>query len=281
MSVAETRRRWRRGLGHGISYGGVFVYALVVLLPLAWIVLASFKTRPQVAQQPPLLLFHPTLDNYKELFRDSEFPRIFLNSVVIAGSSTVISVTLGFMAAYAFVRFRRRKNDRLLFWILTMRMVPPLASIVPLFIVMTNLGLYDTHAGLALVYTSFNLPIATWLMLGYLEKIPPSIEEAAAVDGYSRLATLRRIVLPLAAPGLFATALICLLLSWNEFPFALNLTGESAQTLPVFVTAWDTQRGINWGPMSATVVLIIAPVVAGASVFQKWLVRGLTFGATK
>lgn len=259
----------------------IAIYVLAVLLPLAWMVLASLKTREQVAQLPPLLRFTPTLDNYREVFRDSDFPRYFVNSLVVATSSTIVSVLLGFMAAYAFVRLRRKRNDGLLFWILTMRMVPPLAVLVPFFNMMSTLGLYDTRLGLALVYVTFNLPIATWLLLGYVDKIPKSVEEAAMTDGCSRLATLRAIVLPLAAPGLFATAVICLLLSWNEFAFALNLTGEDAKTLPVFLTAWDTQRGINWGPMTASALMVVTPVIVGAAIFQKWLVRGLTFGATK
>ncbi len=263
------------------SYVVLAVYLLAVLLPVAWMALSSLKTRAQVSQLPPLLVFEPTLDNYREVFNESDFPRYFLNSAVVATASTLLSVALGFMAAYAFVRLRRKPNDGLLFWILTMRMVPPLAVLVPFFDMMTTLGLYDSRFGLALVYTTFNLPIATWLLLGYLEKIPRSIEEAALTDGCSRLSTLRSVVLPLAAPGLFATAVICMLLSWNEFAFALNLTAESAKTLPVFLTAWDTQRGINWGPMTASALLVAAPVILGATIFQRWLVRGLTFGATK
>lgn len=274
-------RRARERLMGGAARGVVAIYLLAVGVPLLWMVLASFKTRAQVSQLPPQLIFHPTLDNYREVLRDSDFPRYLLNSTTVAITSTVLSVGLGFLAAYAFVRLRRKRNDGLLFWILTMRMVPPLAVLVPYFSMMSAFGLYDTSRGLALVYTTFNLPIAVWLLLGYLDKIPVSIEEAAMTDGCSRLAAIRSVVLPLAAPGLFATAVICMLLSWNEFAFALNLTGEEAKTLPVFLTSWDTQRGINWGPMTASALLVVTPVIAAAAVFQKWLVRGLTFGATK
>jgi multiple sugar transport system permease protein len=162
-----------------------------------------------------------------------------------------------------------------------MRMVPPLAVLVPYYNMVTYFDLYDTRLGLGLIYITFNLPIAVWLLLGYLQKIPQSVEEAAMTDGCSRLATLRAVVLPLAAPGVFATAVICMLLSWNEFAFALNLTGEHAKTLPVFLTAWDTQRGINWGPMTASALMVVVPVIIAAAIFQRWLVRGLTFGATK
>jgi ABC-type glycerol-3-phosphate transport system permease component len=274
-------RRTRSWLGGGSARVVIGVYLLAVGLPVLWMILASFKTREQVSQLPPEIIFSPTLDNYREVFRDSDFPRYLLNSATVAVSSTVLSVALGFLAAYAFVRLRQKRDDSLLFWILTMRMVPPLAVLVPFFKMMTTFGLYDTRFGLALVYTTFNLPIAVWLLLGYLDKIPVSIEEAAMVDGCSRLSALRRVVLPLAAPGLFATAVICLLLSWNEFAFALNLTAENAKTLPVFLTAWDTQRGVNWGPMTASALLVVAPVLVVSAVFQKWLVRGLTFGATK
>jgi len=275
-----TRRR-RARLSGGAAYLVIGIYLVAVALPLLWMLLASFKTRAQVSELPPKILFDPTLDNYREVFRDSDFPRYLLNSTTVAVASTVLSVGLGFLAAYAFVRLRRRRNDGLLFWILTMRMVPPLAVLVPFFSMMSTFGLYDTRQGLALVYTTFNLPIAVWLLLGYLDKIPVSIEEAAMTDGCSRLSAIWSVVLPLAAPGLFATAVICMLLSWNEFAFALNLTGEEAKTLPVFLTAWDTQRGVNWGPMTASALLVVTPVIVGAAIFQKWLVRGLTFGATK
>jgi ABC-type glycerol-3-phosphate transport system permease component len=274
-------RRTRERITGSSAVTVIGVYLLAVGLPLLWMVLASFKTREQVAQLPPEFVFSPTLDNYREVLRDSDFPRYLLNSTSVAVVSTVLSVGLGFLAAYAFVRLRRKRNDGLLFWILTMRMVPPLAVLVPFFSMMSTFGLYDTRHGLALVYTTFNLPIAVWLLLGYLDKIPVSIEEAAMTDGCSRLAALRSVVLPLATPGLFATAVICMLLSWNEFAFALNLTGEEAKTLPVFLTAWDTQRGVNWGPMTASALLVVTPVIVGAAVFQKWLIRGLTFGATK
>jgi multiple sugar transport system permease protein len=275
-----TRRKRLRASG-AAAYLVIGVYLVAVALPVLWMVLASFKTRAQVSELPPKIFFSPTLDNYREVFRDSDFPRYLLNSTTVAIASTILSVGLGFLAAYAFVRLRRRRNDGLLFWILTMRMVPPLAVLVPFFSMMSTFGLYDTRQGLALVYTTFNLPIAVWLLLGYLDKIPVSIEEAAMTDGCSRLSAIWSVVLPLAAPGLFATAVICMLLSWNEFAFALNLTGEEAKTLPVFLTAWDTQRGVNWGPMTASALLVVTPVIVAAAVFQKWLVRGLTFGATK
>lgn len=274
-------RRDRERVWGGSAVAVIGVYLLAVGLPLLWMVLSSFKTREQVSQLPPQIIFDPTLDNYREVLRDSDFARYLVNSTSVALASTVISVGLGFLAAYAFVRLRRKRNDGLLFWILTMRMVPPLAVLVPFFSMMSTFGLYDTRHGLALVYTTFNLPIAVWLLLGYLDKIPVSIEEAAMTDGCSRLGAIRSVVLPLAAPGLFATAVICMLLSWNEFAFALNLTGEEAKTLPVFLTAWDTQRGVNWGPMTASALLVVTPVIIAAAVFQKWLVRGLTFGATK
>lgn len=275
-----TRRR-RKQLAGASAYLVVGLYLIAVALPLLWMLLSSLKTRSQIAELPPKIFFDATFDNYSEVFRDSDFPRALVNSMVVAVVSTVVSVGLGFLAAYAFVRLRRKRNDGLLFWILTMRMVPPLAVMVPLYSMMNTFELYDTQYGLALVYTTFNLPIAVWLLLGYLDKIPRSIEEAAMTDGCSRLEAIRSVVLPLAAPGLFATAVICLLLSWNEFAFAVNLTGESAKTLPVFLTAWDTQRGVNWGPMTASALLVVTPMIVLAAIFQKWLVRGLTFGATK
>jgi len=280
MTFARIRRgRNRRQIW---AYVVVSVYGLLTLGPLLWILLAAFKTPADIASQPPpITSFEPTLDNFREVFENSDFFLNLGNSVVAAGLSTIASLTFGFLAAYAFARLRRRRHDNLLYWILTMRMVPPLAVVVPFYSMANTFNLFDTQLGLALVYTTFNLPIVVWLMLGYLEKIPVSLEQAAMTDGASRLGAITRVVLPLAAPGLFATGIVCMIFSWNEFAFALNLTGENAKTLPVFVLSFDTSRGIAWGPMAASAVLVVAPVIMLAMIFQRWLVSGLTLGATK
>jgi len=199
---------------------------------------------------------------------------------VVAGS-TIIAVSLGSLAAYSFSRFKMWADKHILFDILTFRMAPLIVFIIPFYMIWTNLGMYDTHIGLIRAHAAFNMPLVVWLMLSFFDGLPRDLEEAAMVDGCSRLATLFRIVLPLVAPGLAASAVICIIFSWNEFFFAMVLTSVYAKTLPAAITGFVTTRGTLWGEMAAVATVIILPVLAFAIIVQKYLVRGLTFGAIK
>ncbi|BAS26251.1 carbohydrate ABC transporter permease [Limnochorda pilosa] len=253
----------------------------VFLLPLAWTVLTSLKLHKDIFTYPPKWVFQPTLENYAYVLQRSEYLKYMLNSAAVSLSSAGFSVLIGAMAAYAFTRFRIRASNHLLLWILSLRMIPPIAVVVPFYLMAIRSGLYDTRVGLAIVLLTVNLPIAVWLQLSYIREIPIELEEAAMVDGSSRLGAFLRIVLPLEAPGLFATFIMCLIFSWNEFPLSLILTSQQARTLPVSMLSWDTQRGLLWGYMMSASVMAVAPILLLTAVIQKYLVRGLTLGGVK
>jgi multiple sugar transport system permease protein len=258
--------------------------ALVVawsVFPLLMVVLTSFKSRLDAFRMPPVWLFKPTLSNYREVFELSPFGTYFVNTLVIAAASTAIALVLGSLAAYSLARFRFRAGEQLSFWIISIRMTPPVAAAIPVFILMRQLGLLDTRLGLIIMYTTFNLPFAIWLMKGFFADIPQGLEESALIDGCSRLQAFWRIAFPLAAPGLMATAVFCFTFTWNEFFFALILTGTRSQTLPVAITSFIRETGIMWGQMFAAAVLVMAPMVLFTLLVQRYLVRGLTLGAVK
>ena len=281
---------------HPIALVVLLVYAIVSLAPIVWLVLTSIKqstdivaTPPRVVptlaeQQPPAPMFRFTLDAYRRIFQtgtDSPVPYL-VNSVVIASTSTIASVFLGAFAAYGFSRFRVPGEKDWLFFILSTRLLPPLAVAVPISFMYHALGLQDTHFGLILLYTCFNLSFSTWLMKAFMDEIPAAYEEAALLDGYTRMAVFFRIVLPQVTPGLLATAVFCLITAWNEFAFALTLTSERAVTMPVRLNAIAKVPGADiWGPLAAGAVLFMLPVVAFGLLMRKHLLRGLTFGAVK
>ena len=178
-------------------------------------------------------------------------------------------------------RFSFAHKEDLAFWIISIKMMPPIAVIIPFFLLAKYLGIYDSYRLMILVYTTFNIPLTVWIMRGFFEDIPVAIEESAMIDGCSRIQTFIHIILPLAAPGLVATAIICLIFSWNEFFMAFVLTGRHSQTLSVGVSAFMTPWGIQWGPLAAANTFIIAPIIVFAIAVQRYLVRGLTFGAIK
>jgi multiple sugar transport system permease protein len=238
----------------------------------------------QFAVPPKWLIFRPTLAHYHDAFVERSFGKYLLTSGFVAVLSTVCAIVLGTLAAYALSRFRLRHklNSRLSLWILSTRMFPPIVTAVPLFLMMRDVRLLDTVASLVIVYTAFNLPFVVWMMRGFFNEIPRDLEDAARVDGDSRLGALRRVLLPLVAPGLAATAVFCLIISWNEFLFALTLTQtDSAMTLPVGIAGRVTQYEIKWGVMSAAGVVAMIPILVFALAVQRYLVRGLSLGAVK
>jgi multiple sugar transport system permease protein len=229
-------------------------------------------------------LINPTWEHYDETFFVRPFGRYLLTSAMAAVTSTLMALVLGTLAAYSLVRFewRWRLNERLSYWILSTRMFPPIVTIIPLFLMMRDLRLLNTITSLVIVYTGFNLPFVVWMMRGFFQELPVDLEEAAMIDGDSRLGALWRIVLPLVRPGLAATAIFCLIVSWNEFLFALILTQtEASMTLPVGIAGRVTQYEIQWGAMSAAGVVAILPILVFALIVQRHLVRGLSLGAVK
>ena len=258
---------------------------VAAIAPVYWMLTISLKREvDQFANPPRWLFFPPTLEHYYDAFVTRSFVQYLVTSAVVAITSTCCALVIGTLAAYSLARFELpwRLDRKLSLWILSTRMFPAIVTAVPLFLMMRDLGLLDTRLSLIIVYTGFNLPFVIWMMRGFFAEVPRDLEEAAMVDGDSRLGALWHVVLPLVAPGLAATAVFCLIVSWNEFLFALVLTQtDEAMTLPVGIAGRVTQYEFKWGVMSAAGVVAIIPILAFAIAVQRYLVRGLSLGAVK
>lgn len=254
---------------------------VIILFPPIMLFLTSIKNELDALAFPPKWIFKPTYKNYVQIFKTSPFFRYILNSLIVASLNTFIVLALGSLAAYGLARFKFKGAENLSFWILSIRMMPPVAAIIPLYIIMKNLRLLDTPWCLVLIYLTFNLPFTVWMMKGFFEDVPREIEESALIDGCSEFDVFRKIALPLVSPGLAATAILVFIFSWNEFLFALILTGTRATTLPVGIILYMKETGINWGYMTAGGILALIPVVIFTMLVQKHLVKGLTLGALK
>jgi len=270
---------------HKFRYVLLIPALMFALAPVYWMLTISLKSDvDQFATPPPWFVFTPTLDHYYDAFVTRRFGEYLLTSAIVSVGSTLCALVIGTLAAYALARFELpwRLNRHLSLWILSTRMFPAIVTAVPLFLMMRDLRLLNTHASLIIVYTAFNLPFVVWMMRGFFADLPRDLEEAALVDGDSRLGALVRVVLPLVAPGLAATAVFCLIISWNEFLFALVMTQtDAAMTLPVGIAGRVTQYEIKWGVMSAAAAVALAPILVFALALQKYLVRGLSLGAVK
>lgn len=259
----------------------LLIYTLITMIPLIWLFITSIKDQINMFIYPPSIIFTPTLDHYKTVLQESNFLQCLFNSIITALISCGLSLIVGSMAAYSTVRVKSKQMEGFMFSVLLLRIIPPIAIIVPLFMMLRAAQLYDNVLGLAIVYLSFNMPTSIWLMRTYFNDIPVSVEESAMIDGCNRFQILWKIVLPIAAPGLAATSIINLIFSWNEFPLALMLTSRVAKTAPVSITEWLVERGLLWGEMAASGSLIIIPVVIFGLLVQRYLVNGLTMGAVK
>ena len=308
-SVTEpsNRQKW-------IAGGLVISYALLTMLPLLWIIATGFKSPADAIAYPPKVLFSPTLEGYVNLFTSrtrvdpdtlaalgepatwyerivrqydmvitgpSRYGERFLNSVIIGFGSTFLSVFLGTIAAYAFSRFKVPLKDDLLFFILSTRMMPPIAVAIPIFLMYRQLGLNDTHLGMILLYTAVNLSLSVWLLKGFIDEIPLELEEAALIDGYTRFQAFRKVVLPQATTGIAATAVFCLIFAWNEYAFAVLLTSGTAQTAPPIIPTIIGVGGQDWPAVAAGATLFLLPVMIFTILLRKHLLRGITFGAVR
>ncbi len=265
-------------------YTALAVALLVALFPFWWMLVTSLKRPIDIFAGLSLIPQHLTLSNYSRLFGPYHMGQFLRNSLIVVSVAVAISLVVGSLAAYALARFRLRLglNRHALVATLLVRMLPPILLVVPIYILLGNLGLLDTRLGLVIVYTGLNTSFVIWMMQSFLEEIPRDIEEAAMVDGDSRLTALRRIVLPLAAPGIAATAIFSVITTYNDFLIALSLTSTpSAQTVPVGVSTLIGKIEIEWGPMAAAGVVGALPIVLFALIVQRHFVRGLTMGAVK
>lgn len=258
----------------------VVIFAFILFPPIV-LFLTSIKTEVDALSFPPKWIFKPTVRNYADIFKSSQILRYILNSILVATVNTAVSLGLGSLAAYGLARFKFRGSENISFWILSVRMMPPVAAIIPIYIIMKNLKLLDTPWALIIIYLTFNLPFVVWMMKGFFEDIPREIEESALIDGCSEFKVFRKVALPLVAPGLASTAILIFIFSWNEFLFALILTGTRAVTLPAGIIGFMKETGINWGYMTAGGMLALVPVIIFTIIVQKHLVKGLTMGALK
>jgi multiple sugar transport system permease protein len=292
----------------------VAIYALIAVTPLMWIVLTSIKTPTDAIAYPPKIVSPLSLEGYcnlstirsrqdpqyiaslppaagycEQLARGrnmviagvSKTPGRLLNSVIIGFGSTLLAVFLGTLAAYAFSRFKIPLKDDLLFFILSTRFMPPIAVAIPIYLMYRQLGMTDTHVGMILLYTAVNVSLAVWLLKGFIDEIPREYEEAALVDGYTRLQAFVKTVLPQAATGIAATAVFCLIFAWNEYAFAVLLTSGVAQTMPPVSPFIIGEGGQDWPAVAAGTTLFVVPIVAFTILLRRHLLRGITFGAVR
>ena len=303
VAVTMSRSRHQRARAYAIGreratrwvlYGVIAVGVVYTLFPVLWMLSNSFKDGMAVFNSPPIwIVTNPVFENYAMAFgvvlehgrgRGSNYIDFMFNSVIIASLTTILSVAIGTLAGYALARFRYPGSMKfhLSFWILSTRMIPPIVTILPLFIFFLWFGLVNTKTSLVIAYTAFNLPFVVWMMRGYFQEIPRELEESAMVDGDTGFGAFFRVVLPLARPGLAATAMFTMILSWNEFLFALILTDtRSAQTLPSAVAGRIGVMHIDWAEISAVAIIALMPLLIAAFALQRHLVRGLSFGAVR
>ena len=254
---------------------------VIALTPYLWMVLASFKTRVDLLSSDPKWIFSPTLANYPAVFIDKDYWPLAVNSMIISLSSTALCVLIGAPAAYVFARMDFPGKEDLFFFFLTTRMAPPISIAVPLFLFFTSLGLIDTIYAVVIAHTSFNLSLVVWMMRGFFAEIPKEIDEAAVMDGRSRLGAFFFIIAPMAAPGIAATAVLCFILSWNEFLYAFILVAFEGRPLTVGIPGLVTPHGTLWGQVAAVAIVATLPIIVFTFIVQRQLVRGLTFGAVK
>jgi len=274
-----------------VSYALLAVYVVVIWFPIYYIFVTSLKPSSEVLSVPITFIpQNPTAQNYVDIFVNRPFDNYTINSLVVASTTTVICVTLGTLTGYSFSRFDFVGNKSLLLSIIGARMIPPIALIVPFFQIMSNpplIGgltgsLYDTRIALILTYTFFNLPFAVWIMKNYFDGVPESLDEQAKIDGCSTWEAFFKIILPMAKPGIAATAILAFIFSWNEFVFALVLTSsEVSQTLPIAVSLFVADDFVDWAHLAAGGMIAALPGIVFGLFFQRYIVSGLTQGAVK
>lgn len=307
----------RAKLGKSIRVIITVIVTFIMVVPVIVMVMTAFKSRADIVTPPPKVFFQPTLEGFLYLFTDrsvlspsnleaeranpgdlnywqklalsvgqqingpSDYVGRLKNSVIIAGTSTILSVILGLFAAYAFSRFKIAGKDDLLFFILSTRMLPGVVVTIPLFLLYKLLGWNDTHIGMIILYTVFNLSFSVWLLKGFIDEIPVEYEEAALVDGYTRLHAFFRVVLPQAVNGIAATTVFCLIFAWNEYAFALMLTSEKARTAPPSIATMLGSGGLEWSAIAAGSLGFLIPVAIVTFTLRDYLLRGVTFGAVR
>jgi multiple sugar transport system permease protein len=290
------RFRFRSASGVGVAGWGRTIFAFIVsfiyFFPVLWIILTAFKTYEDALAVPAKFLFTPTLANFSQVFsraysaggqaQNTGFTLYFFNSLFISGVSVLLALAIGTLAAFGFSRYPLKGNDTYLFMILSTRMLPAIVVIIPIFIVFRVTGLAGTYAGIIALYTAFNLPFAVWMMKSFFDELSPDVEDAARLDGSSDIRVFFKICLPQVYAGLAATAVFGLILTWNEFLFALLLSGVETRTVPVAMSQTiGGDIGVRWGLLAAIETLFLIPVIIVTFALQEQLLRGVTFGTIK
>jgi len=258
-----------------------WLVTLLLFFPLGWLIMTAFKTELQAISVPPLLWFTPTLDNFREVEERSDYLLYAKNSLITSVVSTVIGLLIAAPAAYSMAFFKGRHTKNILMWMLSTKMMPAVGALVPIYVLAQQAGLLDTRTGLIIIFMLSNLPIMVWMLYSHFKDIPHEILEAARMDGANLWQEFYRVTLPLALGGLASTGLLCLVLSWNEAFWSLNLSSAKAGTLATLIASYSSPEGLFWAKLSAASLMAIAPIVVFGWFSQKQLVQGLTFGAVK
>jgi multiple sugar transport system permease protein len=276
--VYRRRPGWRKVLNTVVLYTAVILVVCPFMFIFLWMLLSSFKTGVQQTAWPPVFIFQPTLKNYIDVFQKVPFVEYAVHSVIVSVSATLLGLIFGLPAAYSIARWHQSK---LAIIILTSRMVPWISFLLPWFLLFTRVGWVDTYQALILTHLIITMPMSIWLLIAFFEDIPTELEEAAMIDGCSRLGVFLKIAVPLAAPGIVASSIFSLIYSWNNFIFALILAGRKTMTLPVAVYSFMSYTEVNWGAITAAATLIALPVLLLTFAIQRYLIKGLALGGVK
>jgi sorbitol/mannitol transport system permease protein len=267
--------------GHVLRTAAAWAVTLLLFFPLGWLMLTAFKTELQAISVPPLLIFEPTLENFHEVQSRSDYLQYAKNSFITSVASTLLGLLIAAPAAYSMAFFRSKRTRDILMWMLSTKMMPAVGALVPIYVLAQRSELLDTRLGLIIIFTLSNLPIMVWMLYSHFKDIPHEILEAARMDGATLWQEFYRVLMPLGMGGLSSTGLLCLVLSWNEAFWSLNLSAAKAGTLAALIASYSSPEGLFWAKLSAASLMAIAPIVVFGWFSQKQLVQGLTFGAVK
>jgi sorbitol/mannitol transport system permease protein len=258
-----------------------WIVSLAMFFPIFWMVLASFKTEVDAVATPPRLFFPPTLENYREIFQRADYLAFAWNSVAISLGATALALILAVPCAFAMAFYPTARTRGTLLWMLSTKMLPAVGVLMPIYLIVRSAGLLDTKTSLIIIYVLSNLPIAVWMLFTFFREMPKDIIEASRIDGANVTQAIVHVLLPLVSPGIASTALLSIILCWNEAFWSLNLTAHNAAPLTAFIASFSAPQGLFWAKLSAASTLAIAPILVFGWVSQRQLVRGLTFGAVK
>lgn len=278
---ARPRRAYKAATKRVIHYVAAVAVVLVWLFPLVWILLTSLKSRPDIFSRIPLFIFQATLDNYVAVLSRPEFNEGLLNSIKTAGLTTLLAIAVGTFAAYPLARLQFRGRDQILFWVLSLRMLPTVAIVVPFYLILYRLGLLDTLPGLVATYLSFSLPFAVWMLVGFFRDLPRELDDAAFIDGCTHWQLLWRVHLPNLRTALAVIAIFTFVFAWNELVLALMLTEVNMKTVPVAIVGMVQPDDIPWGEIAAGSIVTLLPMMIVVFALQRHIVRGLTLGAVR